>query len=327
MSTARENLQRKITTILAADIADYSRHMADDEEGTLKIFRSYRKLFEKLVQIHGGRIFNSAGDAILAEFTSAVEAVRCATEIQAALRTRNESLPPLRQLKFRIGVNLGDVLVEGRDLLGDGVNIAARIQTGALPGGVSISGSVYDQIRNKLSLSFHLVGEQKYKNIPDPVRTYAIADVESGDGTKYEVAKNVWNGWTLTAGAALLLCSVAGAAYLLGLVGSSTLGEIYAGEVCYGSSGKEPARCYAASGTLVGNDMRGRWPSRNQQMIVTLEGKLQNTGDIALGLDFIMPNNERLEMATLKGTLKGGSLLANGSFKDGRTISINWTNR
>jgi class 3 adenylate cyclase len=172
--TAADGLERKLATILSADVAAYSRLMAEDEEGTLLTFRGHKEVFEKLVQLHRGRVFNSAGDAILAEFGSAVEAVRCATEIQAALRTRNDQLPAARRVEFRIGVNLGDVVVQGADLLGDGVNVAARRQAVAEPGGICIAGSVYDQILNKLSLSFKPLGEINYKNIPQPVRTFAI---------------------------------------------------------------------------------------------------------------------------------------------------------
>jgi class 3 adenylate cyclase len=178
-----ELLERKLTTILSADVAQYSRLMAEDEEQTLKTFRAHKQIFESLVALHRGRIFNTAGDAILAEFTSAVEAVRCATEIQAALRTRNDQLPPSRRVTFRIGINLGDVLVQGADLLGDGVNVAARLQSGAEPGGICISGSIYDQIRNKLSLNFKSHGEQRYKNIPQPVRCYSVTETE-GHGTR-----------------------------------------------------------------------------------------------------------------------------------------------
>ena len=134
-SPATPDLERKLATILSADVAAYSRLMAEDEEHTLRTFRGHREVFEKLVELHRGRIFNTAGDAILAEFGSAVEAVRCATEIQAALRTRNDQLPEDRQVRFRIGVNLGDVMVQGQDLLGDGVNVAARLQSAAEPGG------------------------------------------------------------------------------------------------------------------------------------------------------------------------------------------------
>ena len=174
---AADGLERKLATILSADVAAYSRLMAEDEERTLQTFRAHKEVFEKLVQLHRGRVFNTAGDAILAEFTSAVEAVRCATEIQAALRTRNDQLPSERQVNFRIGVNLGDVMVQGTDLLGDGVNVAARLQGAAEPGGICISGSVYDQVLNKLSLSFKPLGELNYKNLPQPVRTFAIAKV------------------------------------------------------------------------------------------------------------------------------------------------------
>jgi adenylate cyclase len=171
-------LERKLATILSADVAEYSRLMAEDEEQTLRTFRTHKQVFDSLVAMHRGRIFNTAGDAILAEFGSAVEAVRCATEIQAALRTRNDQLPPSRQVRFRIGINLGDVMVHGHDLLGDGVNVAARLQGAAEPGGICLSGSVYDQIRNKLSLSFISLGEKTFKNIPQPVRTFSITEAE-----------------------------------------------------------------------------------------------------------------------------------------------------
>jgi class 3 adenylate cyclase len=177
-STAAEGLERKLATILSADVAEYSRLMAEDEEQTLRTFRGHKEVFGKLVALHRGRVFNTAGDAILAEFGSAVEAVRCATEIQAALRTRNDQLPEHRQVRFRIGVNLGDVMLQGEDLLGDGVNVAARLQSAAEPGGICVSGSVYDQIRNKLSLSFKPLGDMSFKNIPQAVRTFAIAEAE-----------------------------------------------------------------------------------------------------------------------------------------------------
>src|SRR3984893_15868499 len=173
-------LERKLATILSADVAEFSRLMGEDEEQTLRTFRGHKQVFESLVTMHRGRIFNTAGDAILAEFGSAVEAVRCATDIQAALRTRNDQLQPSRQVRFRIGINLGDVMVQGRDLLGDGVNVAARLQTAAEPGGICISGSVHDQIRNKLSLSFQSLGERNFKNIQQPVRTFAISESEGG---------------------------------------------------------------------------------------------------------------------------------------------------
>ena len=214
---AADGLERKLATILSADVAAYSRLMAEDEERTLQTFRAHKEVFEKLVQLHRGRVFNTAGDAILAEFTSAVEAVRCATEIQAALRTRNDQLPSDRQVNFRIGVNLGDVMVQGTDLLGDGVNVAARLQGAAEPGGVCISGSVYDQVLNKLSLSFKPLGELNYKNLPQPVRTFAIAKV-AGLGVLPSPARRhqLVSGWRVRPFviAALILIAVGGVSWV-----------------------------------------------------------------------------------------------------------------
>jgi adenylate cyclase len=206
---ATADFERKLSTILSADVAGYSHLMAEDEEQTLRTFRGHKEVFERLVSLHRGRVFNTAGDAILAEFSSAVEAVRCATEIQAALRTRNDQLPENRQVHFRIGVNLGDVMVQGSDLLGDGVNVAARLQSAAEPGGICVSGSIFDQIRNKLSLSFKERGELNFKNIPQAIRVFSIAEADGldllpfsrgkGSGDRGSLAK-----W-LAAGAVLLL--------------------------------------------------------------------------------------------------------------------------
>jgi class 3 adenylate cyclase len=204
-------VERKLSTILSADVAEFSRLMGEDEEQTLRTFRGHKKVFESLVTMHRGRVFNTAGDAILAEFSSAVEAVRCATDIQSALRTRNDQLPVSRQVRFRIGVNLGDVMIQGQDLMGDGVNVAARLQTAAEPGGICISGSVHDQIRNKLSLSFVSLGEKSYKNIQQPVRTFSIVEGESGTILPHSQPRSVWKGPAIWIAAALLL--VAGGGY------------------------------------------------------------------------------------------------------------------
>src|SRR5258707_370570 len=200
-------LERKLSTILSADVAEFSRLMGEDEEQTLRVFRGHKKVFESVVAMHNGRIFNTAGDAILAEFPSAVEAVRCATDIQAALRTRNDQLAPNRQVRFRIGINLGDILIQGQDLMGDGVNVAARLQTAAEPGGVCISGTVHDQIRNKLSMSFQSLGEMNFKNISQPVRTFSITEAE-GSGplpSQQPVAATKGKTKWIVAGAALVV--------------------------------------------------------------------------------------------------------------------------
>jgi class 3 adenylate cyclase len=176
----QSGIERRLATIMMADVFGYSRMMGENEERTFATLRGHREIFDELLKLHRGRVFNTAGDAILAEFPSAVEAVRCATELQAALRTRNDHLPPDQRMLFRIGINLGDVIVQGGDLLGDGVNVAARIQTVAEPGGICISGSVYDQIQNKLSLQFQQLREQNFKNISQPIRTFSITDAEAG---------------------------------------------------------------------------------------------------------------------------------------------------
>lgn len=172
------SLERRLATIMMADVHGYSRMMGEAEERTIETLRGHRQIFDQLLAQHRGRVFNTAGDAICAEFPSAVDAVRCATEIQTALRTRNDHLPPEQRMLFRIGINLGDVIVQGTDLLGDGVNVAARIQTVAEPGGVCVSGSVYDQIQNKLSLQFKQLGEKSFKNISQPIRTFSIVEGE-----------------------------------------------------------------------------------------------------------------------------------------------------
>jgi adenylate cyclase len=143
-------VKRKLAAILSADMKGYSRLMAADEEGTLRTLNAYRQEMDALVASHDGRIVGTAGDSVLAEFPSAVEAARCAVKIQEELAARNAELPGDRRLQFRIGINLGDVMVEGDDLFGDGVNVAARLQTLAEPGGIYISGGIYDQIKGKL---------------------------------------------------------------------------------------------------------------------------------------------------------------------------------
>ena len=166
--------QRRLATILAADVVGYSKLMAQDEEATVRTLRSHRDIIDRLIARHEGRIFNTAGDAVLAEFGSAVEAVRCAISIQDELRVRNAELVAERRMLFRIGVNVGDVIVQDGDLLGDGVNIAARLEGIAEPGGVCISGSAFEQVKNKLSVGFRDLGLQEVKNIPEPVSAFGI---------------------------------------------------------------------------------------------------------------------------------------------------------
>ena len=175
-------MKRKIAAIFAADIAGYSRLVAEDEEETLRRLASYRQVTDDFIAKSGGRIFNTAGDAVLAEFPSAVEAVRCAIDIQESLRTRNMAYPASRQMSFRIGITIGDVVERDGDLLGDGVNIAARLEGLAEVGGICISRAVHEQVANKLSVQFADIGAQEVKNIPTPVHAYMVA-MRREDGT------------------------------------------------------------------------------------------------------------------------------------------------
>src|ERR1700680_4554083 len=150
--------------------------MWEDEEATLRTLTSHRKLIDSAIEQHHGRFVNPAGDSVLAEFASVVEAVNCAVEIQTGLKAQNANLPPARRMEFRIGVNLGDVMVEGAQIYGDGVNVAARLESLAEPGGICISDTVHDQIKNKLALSYEDLGEQHVKNIAEAVRIFRLPD-------------------------------------------------------------------------------------------------------------------------------------------------------
>src|SRR3978361_726369 len=175
-------MKRKIAAIFAADIAGYRRRVAEEEEETLRRLASYRAVTDDFIAKSGGRIFNTAGDAVLAEFPSAVEAVRGAIDIQESLRTRNMAYPPSRQMSFRIGITIGDVVERDGDLLGDGVNIAARLEGLAEVGGICVSRAVHEQVANKLSVQFADIGAQEVKNIPTPVHAYMVA-MRREDGT------------------------------------------------------------------------------------------------------------------------------------------------
>lgn len=166
--------RRKLTTIFSADVQGYSRLMEADEEGTLSTLKRYRDAMARLIEAHGGRVINTWGDGLLAEFPSVVEAVRTAVDVQNELAGYNANRAAEARMMFRIGINLGDVMVEGDDIYGDGVNIAARLQASAAPGGVVISSTVYDQVRNKLAVGFEFLGQLPVKNIEEGVPSYAV---------------------------------------------------------------------------------------------------------------------------------------------------------
>jgi adenylate cyclase len=189
----QKRVTRKLRAILSADVAGYSRLMGDDEVATFKTITEYREIFSSVVKQYNGRVVDSPGDNILSEFASVVDAVQCAVEIQKVLKAKNDELPEDRRMIFRIGVNLGDVIHEDDRIYGDGVNIAARIESLAEPGGICISGTAYDQIENKLALGYNFFGEHSVKNIKKPVRVYKVPmdPKDVGSREKPKLAKKV----------------------------------------------------------------------------------------------------------------------------------------
>lgn len=170
---------RKLAAILAADIAGYSRLMGQDEEATVRALASNRDIVRKTVGDHQGRVFGAAGDSFVAEFASPVQAVRCALAIQDHIARANENVPKDRRMQFRMGINLGDVIVDGDNLLGDGVNVAARLEGLAPPGGVCISATVHEQVRNRIDVPVRDLGRRTFKNIDKPVHVYSVGSVRA----------------------------------------------------------------------------------------------------------------------------------------------------
>ena len=204
-----QSVQRKLTAIFSADVKGYSRLMGEDEVATVRTLIAYREVMASLIQQHRGRVVDSPGDNLLAEFASVVDAVQCAVEIQQVLRAKNAELPENRRMEFRIGVNLGDVIEEEDRIYGDGVNIAARVEGLAEGGGICISGTAYDQIESKLALGYEYLGEHAVKNITKPVRVYR-AQIEPGavaPGVSREkrVGLRRWQWATLTVVAVLVV--------------------------------------------------------------------------------------------------------------------------
>ena len=213
---AEDKVTRKLTTILAADVVGYTRLMRADEEATLKTLGECRDVIDWLIARHEGRVFSTGGDSVLAEFGSAVEAVRCAISCQEEIASRNAELADDRKLIFRIGINVGDVMVRDGDLFGDGVNVAARLEGLAEPGGVCISGSVFEQIKHKLSLGFEDMGPQEVKNIVEPVSVYRLVPgsvsvaADAAAATKPSDGKR-WRMPVIAVVAAVLVAIVGGA--------------------------------------------------------------------------------------------------------------------
>ena len=208
---AHEGFKRKLAAIFSADVSGYSRLMDDDEEATVRTLNLYCNLMTKLIQQYRGRVVDTTGDNLLAEFTSAVDAVNCAVEVQRELAEHNTELPYERKMEFRIGVNVGDVIEEKDRIYGDGVNIAARMEGLSDPGGICISGRVYDQVENKLNLTFDFLGEQEVKNIAKPVRAYRVLSHPGAAAYRVVKAKKavgkIWRNITISSGVILILAA------------------------------------------------------------------------------------------------------------------------
>jgi adenylate cyclase len=217
-----DQVKRKLAAILSADVQGYSRLMEEDEEGTIRTLKIYMEVIAGVIQQHRGRLVATGGDSVLAEFVSVVDAVRCSVGIQEELKERNKDVAENRRMEFRIGVNLGDVVEEGDNILGDGVNIAARVQSLAEAGGIGITGTAYDHVKNKLALGYEYVGEQTVKNIKEPVKVYRVL-MEPGTKVPEVATSPIPEGKkpdrmrlsrAVLAGIALVVISIAAALYL-----------------------------------------------------------------------------------------------------------------
>ena len=209
-----KGFHRKLAAILSADVAGYSRLMQDDEAATVTTLESYKQVFFDLIKQHRGRVVDSPGDNLLAEFASVVDAVQCAVAVQKELQARNAELPENRRMQFRIGVNLGDVIEEGDRIYGDGVNIAARLESLADAGGICVSKTAFDQIETKLPFGYEFLGEQTVKNIAKPVGAYRVLMEPrvTVAGPKVKVREvPLWRHKAVLAGAMVLIVAVVGA--------------------------------------------------------------------------------------------------------------------
>jgi TolB-like protein/class 3 adenylate cyclase len=208
----QEGTKRKLAAILSADVKEYSRLMSQDERGTIRTLTAYKEAMSSLIEEYKGRVVDAPGDNLLAEFGSVLDAVNCAVEIQRELAERNAELPRARQMEFRIGINLGDIVVEERRIYGDGVNIAARVESLAEGGGICIAGTVHDHVKNKLGLEYEYLGEQAVKNIPEPVHVYRVLSFPGAAAHRVVKAKEKEGRKWRKAATAVALVLIVGAA-------------------------------------------------------------------------------------------------------------------
>jgi TolB-like protein/class 3 adenylate cyclase/Flp pilus assembly protein TadD len=230
ISMAKEGFKRKLTAILSADVEGYSRLMGNDEEATIQMLTDYRAAISSIVKHHRGRVVDTTGDNLLAEFTSAVDAVKCSVEIQRDLAERNSDIPYDRRMEFRVGVNVGDVVEEEKRIYGDGVNIAARVESLADAGGICISGRVYDQVENKFDYKYEFLGEKEVKNIARPIRVYRVLSYPGAAAYRVLEAKKTvgktWRNIFISAVCILLVGAGSAAFWYFYLIPPPTLTEM-----------------------------------------------------------------------------------------------------
>ena len=210
-----QEIKRKLTAILSADVKGYSRLMGEDEKGTVRTLNAYKEVITDLIQHYHGRVVDATGDNLMAEFGSVVDAVECSVEIQKELKTRNAELPENRRMEFRIGINLGDVIEEEGRIYGDGVNIAARLESLAEAGGICISGTSFDHVKNKLNLGYKYLGEQAVKNIAEPIRVYRVLMEPEAVGKVIGKGKTKPRQWQKTALIVLAILILVAAAFVI----------------------------------------------------------------------------------------------------------------
>jgi TolB-like protein/class 3 adenylate cyclase len=208
----QEGTKRKLSAILSADVKEYSRLMSQDERGTIRTLTAYKEAMSSLIEEYKGRVVDAPGDNLLSEFSSVVDAVNCAVEIQRELAERNAELPYNRRMEFRVGINVGDIVEEEKRIYGDGVNIAARVESLAEGGGICISGNVHEQVKTRIGLEYEYLGEQAVKNIPEPVHVYRVLSVPGAAAHRVVKARKTEGMKWSKAALAIALVLIVGAA-------------------------------------------------------------------------------------------------------------------
>lgn len=286
---SEDRLKRMLAAILSADVKGYSRLMAQDEVATIRTLTTYREVMTGLIEKHHGRVVDAPGDNLLAEFASVVNAVTCAVDIQRELAQRNEEFPADRKMEFRIGINLGDVIQEGERIYGDGVNIAARLEGQADAGGICISGTAYDQVRNKLKLGYESLGQLRVKNIDAPVRAYRVLiapeeeGVVTGEGG-LRLRRSIWV--VLVVVLAIVLVGVAVATYQLYLRPGGLKSEVASKEMMAFPLPDRPSIAVLPFNNLSGNPQQEYLSDGITESIINALSKIQEIFVIARNSTF-----------------------------------------